>query len=265
MEKYTISNGIAVRYAVFGKGTKTILLIHGYLESMEVWDNFAGILGKTHRIVTIDLPGSGMSDWGNREVISMDFMADVTADILTKAEIEKCTVVGHSMGGYVALALAARNGEIVEKLVLLHSSPNEDTEEKRANRLREIGFIEAGKKELLASINPEKGFAKANTTRCMDLIEELQEQVMMTDDRAIIATLRGMMERENRCDFFAEMKQRRLMIFGTDDNFIPAESAQAMIDKYSGVDHLWVEKAGHMSFAEHPDIVAANLSQFVAL
>ena len=79
--------------------------------------------------------------------------------------------------------------------VLLSSTPDADTDEKKENRLREIKLVEAGKKDALARVAPEAGFAPENRPRMRDEIEDLVEQVFVTEDEGIAALLRGMIER----------------------------------------------------------------------
>lgn len=254
---------IATRYADFGKGEHTICLIHGYLESMEVWEHFAGQLGKSYRVITLDLPGHGLADWGNREIISVDFMAEVVNAVLEKANVDTCTVVGHSMGGYVAVALAELYPERVSGLVLFHSSANADTPEKREFRLREIAAIEAGKKELLSTINPGRGFATENRAKFQETIDELAEQIMMTEDAAIVATLRGLMERPDRSTFFASSPKPRLMIFGRDDSYIPVSTAEALTAANPTAQVAWLDHSGHMGFVEQPIRSKEILDHFI--
>jgi len=252
----------AVRYADYGKGDKVILLLHGYLESIEVWSDFGGMLGKQFRVIAIDLPGHGFSKWGGREVIGIDYMADTVATALEKAEVKECIAVGHSMGGYVATALAELHPSLVSGLVLFHSSPGADTPEKKEARKREIAIVEAGKKEMLADVNPGKGFAPENLKRCWETIDELGEQALMMEDQAIVGVLKGMMERRDRSDFFASLDKQRLMIFGRGDSYIPVETAEAMIEKFPSVEVEWLEKSGHMGFVEEPERSMEILSNF---
>ncbi|WP_297830591.1 alpha/beta hydrolase [uncultured Rikenella sp.] len=263
MEKFVIADGTPVRYADAGKGTQVVVLLHGYLESIEVWDDFAGELGREYRVIRVDLPGHGFSEWGGRDVIDIDYMADTVSAVLRVAGVEKCTVVGHSMGGYVALALAANHPEQVEGLVLFHSSPNADTPEKAANRQREIELIEAGKKEMLARVNPGKGFAEANLKRCSEAIEELSEQVMMTEDAAIAAVLRGMSRRRDRNDEMRRFGIPELMIFGRGDNYIPVVAAEAMAAAQPQARVAWLERSGHMGFIEQPSESLSILKEFL--
>ncbi len=263
MEKFTMAQGVAVRYGVFGMGEKRVVLLHGYLESMEIWEEFSGLLGKEYRVMIMDLPGSGFSDWGSREAIELSFMGDVLADVMKKESFDSATIVGHSMGGYAALAFAKGHLEMVEKLVLLHSSPYGDTEQKRENRQREIDLILAGKKEMLAKVNPARGFAKANVKKFDEIIEGLYDQVMMSEDEAIVATLRGMMKREDNTEFFKTMDRPRLMIFGDDDNYIPREVMEKMVADFPTAQSVLIEGSGHMSFIEQSEKTLEALKGFM--
>lgn len=264
MEKFVMAGGTPVRYADAGKGIQAVVLLHGYLESIEVWDDFAGELGKEYRVLRVDLPGHGFSDWGGREVIGIDYMADTVAAVLETAGIDKCTVVGHSMGGYVALSLAANHPEKVEGLVLFHSSPNADTPEKAENRQREIELIEAGKKEMLSRVNPGKGFAEINLRRCAEAIADLSEQVMLTEDEAIVAVLKGMSQRKDRNEDMRKLAVPELMIFGLGDNYIPVAAAESMALAQPQAKVAWLEKSGHMGFVEQPAESLAILKDFLA-
>lgn len=264
MEKFVMAGGTPVRYADAGKGTQAVVLLHGYLESIEVWDDFAGELGKEYRVIRVDLPGHGFSDWGGREVIGIDYMADTVAAVLQIAGIEKCTVVGHSMGGYVAVALAVNHPEKVEGLVLFHSSPNADTPEKAENRQREIELIEAGKKEMLARVNPGKGFAEINLRRCAEAVTDLSQQVMLTEDEAIIAMLKGMSQRKDRNEDMRKLAVPELMIFGLGDNYIPVAAAESIALAQPQAKVAWLERSGHMGFVEQPEESLAILKDFLA-
>ena len=159
-------------------GDKCVVLLHGYLESALVWEDFVPYLYKEVRVVTLDLPGHGISVVTG-EVHTMDFLADTVADALTALGIGRCTLVGHSMGGYVALAFCERHPGMLDGLVLLSSTPNPDTPEKAENRRREIALVKAGKKDMLARVAPAAGFAEENRTRMQAYIEDLTEQVFL--------------------------------------------------------------------------------------
>lgn len=158
----------------------------------------------------------------------MEYLADVVRDALQALGIARCTLVGHSMGGYVALAFCERHPEMLDGLVLFSSTPNADTEEKRENRRREIALVRAGKKEQLARVAPGAGFAADNRQRMADAIADLTEQVYLTEDDGIVALLNGMIARPDRNEMLRRSPVRQLFVFGRKDEYIPAAVARAV-------------------------------------
>jgi pimeloyl-ACP methyl ester carboxylesterase len=177
--------------------------------------------------------------------------------------IDKVTMVGHSMGGYVTLAFCAKYAERLDGLVLLSSSPFADTEQKRENRLREIALVKAGKKELLARVAPEAGFAPQNRKRLKDYIADLTECVYVTEDEGIVALLGGMIERVDQNAMLAACGVRQLFILGKHDGYIPVEAAESFIALNPQAEVAWLENSGHMGFIEEPAACAQALLDFV--
>lgn len=244
------------------KGEKCVVLLHGYLESLRVWDDFVGLLTDKVRVVAIDIPGHGRSS-NIAPVHTMELMADVVAGVLDALQIDKVTLVGHSMGGYISLAFCAAYAERLEGLVLLSSSPNPDTELKRENRRREIALVKAGKKDMLARVAPEAGFAEMNRDSLRRYINNLVEQVHITDDGGIVALLGGMIERKDQNEMLRNSRVRQLFIMGTHDGYIPVEAAQEFIAKNPQAKVAWLDKSGHMGFIEEPEACATALLEFV--
>lgn len=263
MEKFILANGVAFRYSDTEKGEKVILLIHGYLESLECWETITSELAKEYRVIALDVPGHGISEVVG-EVHTMEFVAETIAALLVKLEISKSSVIGHSMGGYISLALARLYPDMVEKLVLLHSTPDGDTPIKLENRKREIEVIRSGKKELLATITPGKGFAKENRKRFLETIIDMSEQVMMTEDEGIIALLNGMMERRDENDTFANLGERAMFVFGKGDEFMPEEYCLSLAEKHTNATVLWCENSGHNSHIEETEFFLNGLKLFLA-
>ena len=244
------------------KGEKCVVLLHGYLESLRVWDDFVELLTDKVRVVAIDIPGHGRSS-NIAPVHTMELMADVVAGVLDALQIDKVTLVGHSMGGYISLAFCAAYAERLEGLVLLSSSPNPDTELKRENRRREIALVKAGKKDMLARVAPEAGFAEMNRDSLRRYINNLVEQVHITDDDGIVALLGGMIERKDQNEMLRNSRVRQLFIMGTHDGYIPVEAAQEFIAKNPQAKVAWLDKSGHMGFIEEPEACASALLEFV--
>lgn len=262
MEKFIVAGGTAVRYFDQGCGEKAVLLLHGYLESIEVWEDFAAGLSERFRVVGLDLPGHGISEVTG-PVHSMEYLASVAADLLKQCGVDRCVVVGHSMGGYVAQAFAVAYPEMTAGLVLLHSTPGADTPERKEHRRREIELIRAGKKEALAHVLPGKGFAPGNRKRFAELIEGLSEQVALTEDEGILALLNGMMQRRDLNDALRALDRPQLFVFGKQDEYIPVEAAQAVAAAHPKAEVLWLEHSGHMGFVEEEALVLIVVSGFI--
>ena len=252
IEKFIMAGPTALHVCDSQKGDKCVVLLHGYLESMLVWEDFVPFLYKELRVVTLDLPGHGISVVTGEEH-SMEFLADTVADALRALGIPRCTLVGHSMGGYVALAFCERHPDMLDGVVLLSSTPNADTPEKSENRRREIALVKAGKKDALARVAPEAGFAEDNLT----------EQVAVTEDEGIVALLNGMIARKDQNEMLRASKVPQLFILGRKDNYIPVEAAEKMVKEHLQARVVWLENSGHMGFLEEPETTARAILDFV--
>jgi pimeloyl-ACP methyl ester carboxylesterase len=262
MEYFKTCKGVPVYITDTQKGDKTIVLLHGYLETSEVWAEFAELLKPHFRIIAIDLPGNGLSGIG-RDENTMEFMADVVAEVLVHSQIGKATVVGHSMGGYVALAFAEKYGDSTEKLCLFHSSPNPDTEEKKQNRNREISLIKEGKLSLILNINIPNMFADENLQRMEESIAMICENAAISEPEGIIACLRGMKNRKNMNSFLSGFNKPLLMIFGKRDKYISENVATELTAKFPHAETLILENSGHAGFLEEPETCSQKLIEFI--
>jgi pimeloyl-ACP methyl ester carboxylesterase len=262
-EKFIMAGPTALHVCDSEQGDRCVVLLHGYLESLLVWDDFVPFLYKKLRVVTLDLPGHGISVVTG-DTHTMEFLADTVADALRALGISRCTLVGHSMGGYVALAFCERHPEMLDGLVLLSSTPNPDTPEKAENRRREIALVKAGKKDALARVAPAAGFAEENRARMKDAIEDLTEQVFVTEDEGIVALLNGMIARKDQNGMLRQTKVPVLFILGRKDNYIPAEVAEKMVAEHPEARVVRLEHSGHMGFLEEPEATAKALLDFVA-
>lgn len=262
MEKFIISNGCALRITDSRKGDKTIMLLHGYLESLDIWEDFAKLLTKEYRVVAMDLPGHGISQvMGPKH--SMEFLADTVAGVLDELEIEKATIVGHSMGGYVALQTLRQHPQRLDGIVLLSSTPNPDSPEKVAERERQIALVEAGHKDLLAKTAPFVGFATENQRRMKDEICFLEEQIYITEPEGVVALLRGMIERQDNNEMLRQSPVKQLFILGKKDNHIPLAKAEEMVAAHPQAKVCWLENSGHKGFFEEPKACAEAIKEFM--
>ena len=267
MEKFIISQNIPVRVATQGDGLSgggaAVLLLHGYLESLEVWENFAKLLGKSFYTITLDLPGHSLSGTHPDGVNTMSFMADVVSGVCAHLSINKVAVVGHSMGGYVALALAKKYPDLVQGLCLLHSTPNPDSEEKRVMRDREIALIGEGKRELIVAQSIPLMFAADNVSHLYEAIANLEANAEIADEEGTIACLRGMKAREDMNDFLKDFAKPLLFVFGKKDRHISFEVATALMEKFPQARTLVLENSGHAGFIEEEEAALKGITEML--
>ena len=244
------------------RGEKCVVLLHGYLESMVVWDEFVPLLSKSMRVVTLDLPGHGISTITG-EVHTMEFLAECVANSMEHLGIKEYSVVGHSMGGYVALAMCEMFPERLRSVILLSSTPNADSEEKCDRRRREIELVKAGKKSTMARLVPHAGFAPDNVKLLKDYVDDLEELIMLTEDEGVIAILGGMIERKDRNEVLLTTKVPHMFIFGRHDFYIPNEVAEELAARHPQAKVTWLDHSGHMGFIEEPQLCAQAIIDMV--
>lgn len=255
VEKFIMAGDTPLHVADTEHGEKCVVLLHGYLESMIVWDEFVDLLKDKVRVVTLDLPGHGISNVIG-EVHTMEYLAKCVGDAMVALGIERYSMVGHSMGGYVSLAMLDDYRDHLDNIILLSSTTSADSQEKCDRRRREIELIKAGKKNTLARLVPHAGFAPENVKRLQDYIEDISELILMTEDEGVIAILGGMIERQSRGDMLRESGIPHLFIFGRHDYYIPEEVAEEMIAEDPTAEVVWLEHSGHMGFMEEPELCA---------
>lgn len=262
VEKFIMAGTTAVHVCDSERGERCVVLLHGYFESLVVWDEFVPLLSGRVRVVTLDLPGHGISEVRG-QIHTMDYLADTVAAAMEHLGIGRYSVVGHSMGGYVALSLAERYGERVEAAVLLSSTPSADTMEKCDRRRREIELVRAGRKNTIASIVRHAGFAPENVTRLKGWIDDLEELVLMTEDDGVIALINGMIERKDMNDMLRSTSVPHMFIFGRHDSYIPVEVADKIVSDHPEAEVVWLEHSGHMGFLEEPETCADAILEFI--
>src|SRR6185369_10002774 len=110
------SDGVPIHYAVAGKGEPALVFIHCWSCNRHLWDNQVAEFSKTHRIVTIDLPGHGESGL-DRKTWSVESFGDDVKTVVTKLDLKRVVLIGSSMGGPITLEAARRMPERVAGIV----------------------------------------------------------------------------------------------------------------------------------------------------
>lgn len=253
--------GRRIHFMDIGKG-QPIVLLHGYLESSEVWNGFAEKLSPEFRILLIDLPGHGRSDvYG--EVHSMEFMADAVKELIINLGISKVFMTGHSLGGYVTLAFLESYPQLLNGYCLFHSQPLADTPEALEKRKREIDIVKLGKKNLMYPDNVIRMFAPTNLEKFADALRKSKDIASHIPGEGIIAVLNGMMIRPSRLSFMEEGKVPCLWILGTMDNYIPCDLIRSKVKLPANAKVVVLKNSGHLGFIEEENLSVKVVIDFI--
>ena len=248
---------ISINYSDTGKGT-AIVMLHGFLENSTMWDFFVGEFSKKYRVITIDLLGHGQTGCLGY-VHSMEDMADAVHAVLHELRIRKAIFLGHSMGGYVALAFAELYPDMVKGIALQNSSSRADSDEKKTNRDR---AIKAVKQNYTAFVRMSIAnlFSEDNREKYAEEIEVLREQALKTPLQGIIAALEGMKVRKDREVILHFARYPKLLVLGKQDQSLVYDEHADQVD---GTDvKLVTYPHGHMSHIESREELLKELSEF---
>lgn len=250
--------GIQVFYQDKGSGD-CLVLLHGFLENHSMWDDLIAKLALSHRVIAVDLLGHGKTD-SIGYIHTMEAMADCVLYVLDHLKVQRYTLIGHSMGGYVALAMAFNNKEAISGLCLLNSTYRADDLERIKLRKRANGMA---KKNLEALIRMSfiNLFSEESRSLKKQEVEKAMQEALKTSLQAYLAAQEGMMKRVDRLDFFKALEVKRLIILGAEDGLIDVDTIRDDI-KNSKVE-LRVLPGGHMTHIENKKEFTYNILQFI--
>ena len=237
-----------------------LLLLHGFCEDSAMWDAFKMPFLENYTVICPDLPGFGLSE--AKDQISMEIMASCINEILEKEGIDKCFFIGHSMGGYVAMAFAEKYPEKLSGLCLFHSHPFEDREDKKENRRKTIEFMKRwGTSPFVRELIPKlfkKEFARDNP----DLLSSMIAKAEKYPQSGIIAATDAMIERPDRSEILKNLNCPLLFIIGEFDEAIPADFSKAQQSLRSDA-MVYTLPVAHMGMFEAATETQQILSSFL--
>ena len=260
MERQIIWQRKQVNYLVEGKGN-TIVLLHGFLENIHIWDSFIDYLKPKFKVLAVDLPGFGKTAVFS-ENHSMTFMADVVKAAMEAENITKAIIIGHSMGGYVSLAFAKKFPEFLQGLVLFHSQAAADNAESKENRTRTMEIVKRDHKDFIAKFIPLL-FAEENVTRFAREIDHLRQMSFQTPAQGVTAALAGMRDREDNLQMLKKAAFPVFFVVGKQDPRIPLEKILPQLHLPAHAEAIILDKTGHMGFVEMPEKIFPAVGDFL--
>lgn len=246
-----------LNYEVSGTGKEQLVLLHGFMENLLIWENLEEFLSKKFRLIKIDLPGHGRSEILG-EVHSMEMMAEKVKELTDHLQLENFHLLGHSMGGYVALAYAEHFGEQLKSLTLFFSTFKEDDAEKKEQRRKSLRIIKESFKTYVAAgvpnlFNPnEKDILEGK----MELAKEI---ALSTKTDGVLAAVKGMRDRPERKAVLENLDAKILIIAGKHDGAVKTDLMIKALPEKTNI-KSYILDCGHNGHWEKPEICAAIIN-----
>jgi len=250
-----------INYTDQGKGD-AIVLLHGFTEDLRIWKQFSSKLSGSYRVICIDLPGHGKSEC-LATTHTMDLQAEATSAVIKHLKIKKCLLIGHSMGGYVALAFASKYPGMLRGFGLFHSHCYPDSPQDKINRSRTIEIVKKDHYGFLSMFIPGL-FPDEVRKKFEKEIEFLQWCAGEIPKEGIIAALKGMLERKDMSGLLKSTKLPVLFILGLKDSRAPVSRLWDMISLPAVSETLILRECGHMGYIEAPEVTLKAIWNFAA-
>ncbi|HPE98341.1 MAG: alpha/beta hydrolase [Chitinophagales bacterium] len=258
MEKWLQVHGREWFYRDIGEG-KPLLLLHGFCEFSMVWDPVLILLDDRYRLIIPDLPGSGRSPVGASWT-----MHDLAADLLVLLDqegLDEVVVMGHSMGGYLAMEMLAGYPERLTGIGLIHSHVYADTEEKKESRRKAIRFVgENGARAYVRQLVPGLFAPLTDRVLVRAEIDALDDQ----DPEGLQQALEAMINRLSTEDVLQNAHLPVLMVQGHHDTLLPMENLLAQAALAPQTELYVLPQAGHMGMLEQPREMAGHINDYLS-
>jgi 3-oxoadipate enol-lactonase len=249
--------GRDLAYEFFGGG-KPLVLIHAFPLDGRMWTDTAQALSSRCRVIVPDMRGFGESDLGGSDPSIAD-MADDVAALLDSLGIERATVGGLSMGGYVSLAFAARHPARLERLILADTRAAADSDVARAGRADTLALVE---KEGVAAL-VERQLAVLLSPGASETVREQVRGLGKQHPDGVSAGIRALRDRPDRRGELSAIACPTLVVVGTEDKISPPAEMAGMASAISGARLIEISGAGHLSNLEKTNDFTAAIANFI--
>lgn len=246
-----------LNYEITGNGSENLVMLHGFMENLLIWDDMEQYLSKKFRLIKIDLPGHGRSDiYG--EVHTMELMAEKVKEVTDKLQLENFHLLGHSMGGYTSLAFAEKYPEFLKSVTLFFSTFFSDDEEKKEQRRKSFRIIQENFRTYVAAgipnlFNPnEKDILEGK-------IELAKDIALSTKPEGALACVKGMIERTDKKQVLENLDAKILVIAGKHDNAVKTDVMIKNLPDKTNI-KSYILDCGHNGHWEKPEVCAAIIN-----
>lgn len=247
-------------YAISGTG-KPVFFIHGFAEDHTIWNAVVREVCANYLCIIPFLPGCGHSALTSGE-INMELLADFVYAILKQEHLESVAIFGHSMGGYISLALAEKHPRVFKLLSLVHSSAFADSPEKKQTRMDAVRHIQQHGKDAFIQLLIPKLYAE-QTGHLENEKKRHREMAMQYSDEAIIKFYIAMANRRDQSKTLKDLHIPVQIITGDEDASLPLDQAiqQSQLSNVTKLDIF--PQTGHTSYYEKPEALKKCIIDFL--
>ena len=237
-----------------------LLLLHGFCESGEMWHYLADSLSTQYRVICPDLPGFGNSAL-THPIQSLEEVAEQLEGWMQAKQIQNPIVMGHSLGGYVALALLERMGNRIKAIGLLHSTAFGDDLDKKEMRNRMLTFLKKhGAAKFVTSFVPQL-FPDHRRIELAEAMAQAIEDGKRSSLEGLLAYTVAMRDRKDRLGVLQQFAGPKLLLAGTLDGSVKIESSRAQQEVFTH--YIELEGVGHLGMVEEKEKTLAVVQDFV--
>ncbi|OJJ21194.1 hypothetical protein BKI52_11545 [marine bacterium AO1-C] len=235
------------------KGTgPSVVLLHGFCENRTMWRHIVPFLASHYQVTSIDLGGFGESAHLLPQPTTVAALAQQVAQLLAHLHISKPIIVGHSLGGYVALALTQMNSTLCQGIGLVHSSAAADSKARKNMRNRVIEIVQARGVKVFAQQFVPSLFLPDRHQVLKPAIEEAQKMALQTPLTSVLEVTKAMRDRPDHTSLLATLEYPVLFLIGKQDQAItfPQYQSQITLPKDTVI-HI-LDQTAHMGIWERP-------------
>jgi 3-oxoadipate enol-lactonase len=258
-------NGAELYLEDTGGDGPPILFMHGLMWSTRMFAPQIARLRDRYRCIAFDHRGQGESGPDPAKVVSMETCYQDAVAVMDALGLKRCHLVGLSMGGFVAMRIAARQPDRVDRLVLLETSADPEPRENMLKYRILIGLVR------VLGVRPLVGTAMKilfGRTFMTDPARARDRQIwaaeLARNTKAMINCVRGVIERDGIYDEIHRIQAPTLVIVGDEDTATVPAKAERIAAKVPGAELVRVPRAGHTSTIEAPEVVTAAIERFLS-
>lgn len=269
----TLDERLKVHFTDTGpRDRDTIILVHGFSASLHTWTDWKANLERDYRVITLDLPGHGLSRAEDIDKATIERFADIVLAVADARGVDRFTIAGNSMGGNTAWQVALQAPERLDALVLLNASgwPSSDEENESTPfvfKLLRNPIARTVLRDLDMSSLTRSGLEDSYSDQSFVTDELVQRYVSLSRAPGHRDTLLAIMGGERvpaTAETMAQITTPTLIIWGREDNLVPVSSAQKFGETISGSKVIIYDNVGHLPHEEVAQQSVEDLRAFLS-